>query len=164
MFYERMQSEERPFLPVVNDLCTLNPPKRVQSDKNLYRKYLRVPMNYSDTKQYYVKIFNDYYKLYKSNNNFYFIDVPGVVSNVVKEREFFTSILPSYLTIAIYESILWFTSARLKYKLKVEDHVFHPIFDQPQWSYEDYDCRLLLTMYPSTQRDDKTIPISIFND
>lgn len=164
MFYQNLKESVNEFHPVTYKGFKFTPPEEVERDKNSYRKYLRVPMRKGNNKQYYVTLYDKLYKLFRSDNNFYFIDCGQGVPNEVKEYGFGTTMLYSYIAMSIYELILWLTGTRNKYKIKVNDEVFSPIFNYPQWDYDDYDACLQLSMYPKKiSNDNKIIALSIFN-
>jgi hypothetical protein len=162
MFYQNLKESVNEFFPITYKGYTLYPPKEIESDKNAYRKYLKVPMKYGNTKQYIITLYSKKYKLYKYDSNFYFIECGDGVPQQVKEYGFGTSMLYSYIAMSVYELILWLTGSRNKYKLKIDDQVFAPIFNFSQWQHQDYDACLKLTMYPEKTTDNKIIPLSIF--
>jgi hypothetical protein len=54
---------------------------------------------------------------------------------------------------------------RKNYRLKVVDEVYTPIFDYPQWTIDDYDVEVKLTMHSDQLgniTDPKLIALSIF--
>jgi len=164
MFYQNLKESTNEFYPVIYKGIKFTPPEEVKKDKNAYRKYLRVPMKKGSNKQYYFSLYNRLYKLFRGSNNYYFIDVGAGAPPEVKEYGFGTTMLYSYVAMSIYELILWLTGSKNRYKIKISDSVFDPIFNFPQWSYEDYDACLNLTMYPEKDmNDNKTIYLSIFN-
>lgn len=141
---------------------TYTAPEEMIKDKNAYRKYIRPPFSYANTKQYIFTLYHHVYKFFRYDYHYYYIDCNERIPNDEREYAFGNSVLFSYIAMSVYELIKWLTGKRNRLKLKVTDEVFNPIFSFPQWDVPDYDANLVITMTPINYRDSKTIPISIF--
>jgi hypothetical protein len=104
------------------------------------------------------------YKLYKTNNNYHFINSTRTYKLEEMQLAFGCSPAYSYVAMAIYELINWWINHKNKYRLFIEDHVFMPIFDYPQWKQDQADIHLILTWKPIDKSyiASNVIPLSIF--
>lgn len=133
-------------------------PRRVPHSKNIYVKYLKFPMNFSKRKRYVYKLYNDYYELYRNDNNFYFIDT-DCYNDLEREYAFGNSVVFSYIAMSIFECLKWLVDEK-SFHVKIIDEVFNPIFEIPQYN-SCIGSEFRISMYP-IRENNNGIKLSIF--
>lgn len=164
IFYDNLKTSGCTFCDFNYKGYNFKIPESVEKDKNTYRKMFKLPLKTGNTKQYFITVFDNLYRLYKSDSRYYFIECDNSCPQEVKEYAFGTNPCYSFIAMSIFELIKWLTGFKNKYKIKVEDEVFKPIFNYTQWYQEDPDVTLYLSLFPKKGiiMDKDVIALSIF--
>lgn len=131
-------------------------------NKDYWRSKVKLPISYETTTRYRIRLNNIIYEVYKNNNNYYFIDIPGyidpndpsIISDFVSKIQF------SFILYLVITLLLEITS---KGEVEVQDHIFSEYTDR--FSTKGAQLKLILTLFPIEDKifDNNHLYISLFN-
>jgi len=164
--FSNLEQSNSPFKDIVlNGILFRMPLKDSIPNKNFYRYKIKVPISYESTTKYRIKTKLGIFDLYKKNNNYYFVELPNMITldkNIMVD--FMAKPQFTFIFYLIYHILSQLTIEN-KYKLKIHDSVFPNLTEQFNSNSEDIDLEINISFFRLVENkySNRTLYISIFN-